>query len=445
MRLLYWSVAIAAITLLIAIQFRSTRELDNRTDKLYQQLSNSHGLALKLTRKIGYGGLIHNFKNHLLRPTEPQYYLHAEADAREATDLANQLEAASAVIGIESTLADTHAMIEAYRTRLDLIRQRYEGGGDVSSIDQELRFDDTFAIREIDDLALNLSAAVATQISQLESQARTVSGIGVGGTVLLAGLLLAMFVNQQLKRQHLNAMEQVNQKLERKNRELSSANESLQQFAGIVSHDLKTPLRHIGYFNDLIAEERVDLDKITGHTEKIGDAALRMQRMIASLLEFTRTGFAQPALQEVDLEELFPLAISEIQSSIERAGASINLQLAGRVVADPELLKRVIHNLLGNSLKYAHSERVPQIDIVAESEGADIKVSVSDNGIGIDPKFAQRIFEPWQRLHSSRSGYEGEGIGLSLVKSVIEAHGGKVWLDTDYTGGSRIEFQLAAA
>ena len=441
----WWFLSLTLIVLLLLVQFWSAREVERRTFELRSLMSDTRTITIQLTQRIGYGGLIYNFKNLILRPAEKHYYVDALSDAKKITDLLAELEDNAAAAGIVFSLDITRAMVNAYTTRLDDVQRLHSQGYDAAAIDRVVRFDDVFVIQEIDQLIDAISQAVRAQVNRIQRDGKLLSWSSIGGTVVLSTLVMALLFNQNNKRRYLDAVQQMNRELRISNTGLTSANSALEQFAGIVSHDLRSPLRHIDHFNNRVIEDCAMPEEVVQHAAVITDVVVRMDRIIASLLEFTQTGFTRPVLAQVNVKELVNAVVLELSPAIELAGATVNLTVNGCVHADAELFKRVLHNVLSNSLKYVHAERPPQIDVVAIASGDYINFSISDNGIGVDPRFAERIFEPCQRLHDSQSQYEGSGIGLSLVKVIIEAHGGTIRLDTDYIAGTRIVFTLDAA
>lgn len=441
----WWLLSLTVTVLLLAAQFWSAGKVERRSFELRSLLADTRSTAIQLTQRIGYGGLIYNFKNLVLRPDEQQYYERAISDAKEVTLLLAELEENAAAAGVIFTLTSTRAMVTAYTSRLDDVQRLYQQGYDPAAIDNAVRFEDIFAIHEIDALIDEISQAVISQVNRIQREGTLLNWISIGGTVVLSTLVLALLLNQNNKRRYLDAVQQMNRELKVSNASLTSANAALEQFAGIVSHDLRSPLRHIDHFSERLIEDSGAPEEVVAHASVIIASVKRMDRIIASLLEFTQTGFTRPTLTVVDVRILVSTVVEELSSAIEAAGATVNLQLDGFVHADTELLQRVFHNVLCNSLKYVQPGRAPSIDIEAKPSGEQIEFSISDNGIGVDPRHADRIFEPRQRLHEDQSQYEGSGIGLSLVKAVIEAHGGTIKLDTDYVKGTRIVFCLDAA
>jgi len=174
------------------------------------------------------------------------------------------------------------------------------------------------------------------------------------------------------------------------------------------------------------------------------DGALRMDRMILDLLEYSRVGRMEKSVGDVDLNQMVALARTELAAKLAEGG--------GEVEVDGELpmvrgyageLSRLLLNLIGNGLKYRAPDRVPRVVVSARPIPEGWEVSVADNGIGIDPQFFERIFAIFQRLHT-RQQYEGNGIGLAICKKVVEHHGGHIWVESEKGKGSVFRFTLAS-
>ncbi len=441
----WWLTTLIGIVLLSAVQIAAVQKTKRQTEELRTLLSDTQSQSLQLMQELGYGGLIHNFKNFILRSGVQVYKDKAVSSAASALHLVNSLERKAAELSVATQLQSTRQMISGYESRLHTVAQMHSAGALAVDIDKAVRFDDASAILEIQTLVTNLSKAVDDKVQQLDKRGIIFSTATIIGTVILSGLTLALMLNQRQRRKHLSVVESMNNELETGNHELLQANTSLKQFAGIVSHDLKSPLRHISIFNDMILEDYDNKEDVQEHVGRIRKASKSMDQMIASLLEFTLAGFAEPDLSSIDISKFVTDVVDELRPTAEGASAQINTQVEGYVSADRELLGRALHNLIGNSIKYRRSDVIPHIQITTKRINNNIHFAIIDNGIGIEPQYAERIFLPFQRLHNSQSHFEGNGIGLSLVKSIIESHGGKVWLDKDHVGGTRFEFTLTAA
>ncbi len=231
---------------------------------------------------------------------------------------------------------------------------------------------------------------------------------------------------------------------ERKRRddELRRSNADLEQFAYIASHDLQEPLRMVASYTELLAERYkgqldVRADKYIFYAV---DGAKRMQRLVADLLAFSRVGSQGKPLRRVEAGEVLAEVQRVLGPRIREAGAEIHAGELPAVWADEDQLFQLLQNLVGNALKFRSSE-APRIRISAVREGDEWRFAVADNGIGIEPQYSERIFQMFQRLHE-RGRYEGSGIGLSIVKRILERHGGRIWLESALGQGSTFYFTL---
>jgi light-regulated signal transduction histidine kinase (bacteriophytochrome)/HAMP domain-containing protein len=237
-------------------------------------------------------------------------------------------------------------------------------------------------------------------------------------------------------------LEWVNDQLKVQAEELTRSNRDLEQFAYVASHDLQEPLRKVASFCQLLQrrysgqlDERAD--------QYIGfavDGAQRMQRLINDLLAFSRIGRLTSGFNDVDLNRV----LHEVSSQLEtRAGEDGEIVWSDLPIVEGEepLLTTLFVNLIGNSLKFRRPDVPPVVRITAELGDQEWKINVRDNGIGIEPEFADKVFVIFQRLHA-RDAYEGTGIGLAIVKKIVEYHGGRIWLDLEVEGGTSVNFTL---
>ena len=227
--------------------------------------------------------------------------------------------------------------------------------------------------------------------------------------------------------------------------ELRRSNAELEQFAYVASHDLQEPLRKVASFCQLLAQRYDDKldDRGRQYIDYAVDGAKRLQILINELLAFSRVGRATDVRVRLPMAAALDAAIAALAVTIEESGAVIERpNRLPDVMADPTLMALVWQNLLGNAIKFRVPDSPPVVRVTA-AERADggWLFGVADNGIGIPPEFAEKVFVIFQRLHS-RDAYTGTGIGLALCKRIIGHHGGDISLDTDYDGGTRICFTL---
>jgi signal transduction histidine kinase len=226
------------------------------------------------------------------------------------------------------------------------------------------------------------------------------------------------------------------------NEDLSRSNLELEQFAYVASHDLQEPLRKVVSFCELLSRRYAsELDeRAREYIAFAVDGATRMQALINDLLAFSRVGRNTSKFEIVPLDDVFRQALVNLDAVIAEAGAHVSSAPLPSVRGDRSLLTALFQNLIGNAIKFNEGPR-PTAEITARQEGDMWQFAISDNGIGIEPRFADRVFVIFQRLHG-RDVYGGTGIGLALCKKIIDFHGGEIWLDTNYSSGARICWAL---
>ena len=224
--------------------------------------------------------------------------------------------------------------------------------------------------------------------------------------------------------------------------ELSRSNKDLEQFAYVASHDLQEPLRAISGFVELLRrnlEKSLD-EKTNEYMNFTIDGAKRMQSLINGLLEYSRVGTQGKKPQKVNSKEVFDEALARLQAGIQESGAKITADDLPTVYFDDLQLTRLFQNLIGNAIKF-RGDQTPQIHVSAIRQDACWRFAVRDNGIGIEPQYAERIFMIFQRLHT-RKTYAGTGIGLSICKKIVERHGGRIWVESAPGRGSTFYFTV---
>ena len=208
--------------------------------------------------------------------------------------------------------------------------------------------------------------------------------------------------------------------------DLELANERLTQFAYVASHDLQEPLRKIAVYAGLLEEAiaKSDTRDVARATSVITTSAVRARRMVENLLTFSRVTGSETRTQALDLKAEVDAALSDLSAAVEETGARISVEIPPIVVpADRAQLGRLIQNILSNAIKYHKPGAAPTVEIRASPLGrAQAKLTIADDGIGFDEKFASEIFEPFKRLHDSAQ-YPGSGIGLAICKAIADRHG----------------------
>ena len=224
--------------------------------------------------------------------------------------------------------------------------------------------------------------------------------------------------------------------------DLARSNRDLEQFAYVASHDLQEPLRMVAIYTQLLAERYkgkldADADKYIHYA---ADGALRMQALVRDLLAFSRIGRQDIEFQKIDCNSTMDTVLKNLQVAIEESGARVAYEQLPTVMADPSQLMQVLQNLIANGIKFRGTEP-PVIQITSQQKDREWVFSITDNGIGIAPEYAEVVFVIFKRLHS-RTDYPGSGIGLSICKRIIEYHGGRIWVESEPAHGCTFHFTL---
>jgi hypothetical protein len=294
-----------------------------------------------------------------------------------------------------------------------------------------------------------LRRSVLDPVQQLAVQTRDVARGAIDQRIVASGpaeiAALGEDVDTMRARiaSELARVEQARIRLIERSEDLARSNADLEQFAYVASHDLSEPLRKVANFCQLLERQYADQldDKARQYIAYAVDGAKRMQVLIGDLLAFSRVGRTTESFEPVDTEYALDRALAALDERVQDSDAEIVRSPLPVVDGDATLLAALFQNLIGNALKYRNPDRQPRIDVTAEKEESDWVFTVSDNGIGIDRQYAERIFTIFQRLHL-RDQYGGTGIGLALCRKIVEFHRGKIWLGESDEPGATFHFTI---
>lgn len=250
-------------------------------------------------------------------------------------------------------------------------------------------------------------------------------------------------INEQL-RQEITERQRIEEKLKGTVVALESSNKNLEQFAYVASHDLQEPLRMVASYVQLLEQRykgRLDSDAKEFIAFAV-DGANRMQKLINDLLSYSRVSTRGKEFKDTDSKYALDQAIDNLRMAVEDSGAVITYDNLPKISGDESQLIHLFQNLIDNAIKF-RSEEKPRIHISARDNRDEWLFSVADNGIGIEPQYAERIFIILQRLHEKEK-YPGTGIGLAICKRIIERHGGRIWVESEPGKGSTFFFTIPA-
>lgn len=242
--------------------------------------------------------------------------------------------------------------------------------------------------------------------------------------------------------QDITELKRTQEQLREATKELARSNQELEQFAYVASHDLQEPLRMVASYTKLLErryKDRLGPDANDFITFAV-DGATRMQRLIQDLLEYSRVGTKGQPFEPTDCAAILDQAMKNLHVAVEEHRATITHDPLPCVTGDAPQLVRLFQNLIGNAIKFRDQE-APRVHIAVQRQGTEWRFGIRDNGIGIDPKYTDRIFSIFQRLHTAVE-YPGTGIGLAVCKKIVERHGGRIWVESEPGKGSTFYFTL---
>jgi PAS domain S-box-containing protein len=243
----------------------------------------------------------------------------------------------------------------------------------------------------------------------------------------------------------ISERKKVMQALAEQREELQRSNADLEQFAYVVSHDLREPLRMVATYSELLAERyenKLD-DSADQYIHYVIDGAKRMQQLVRDLLAYSRIRSQAIVAEMIDAGAVVRIALDNLRVAIAESHAEVACDPLPSIRADESQLGQVFQNLIGNALKF-RAERPPRIHIGAHPRNGKCEFHVEDNGIGLEKQYEERVFQMFQRLHE-RGRYEGNGIGLAITKKIVERHGGRIWFESEVGKGTTFFFTMPSA
>lgn len=238
----------------------------------------------------------------------------------------------------------------------------------------------------------------------------------------------------------ITGLKSISKELSQQKQQLEAANEELQQYANVSSHDLKEPVRKILVYTEILLEEHLfnANEEARKKLVKICNAARSMKTLIAGIAEYSRVGMSNVSIEDVNLNKVINDVLADLELKIKETGAKVIAGYIPKIEAVPLQMHQLFLNLISNSIKYCEAGVVPVIIIWSEEDDETITVTLKDNGIGFEQEFAEKILQPFTRLHSKE--YEGSGIGLAICKKILDAH--RAELDIQSIPGEGSTFRI---
>ena len=379
--------------------------------------------------------------------------------AEPAVDPARRESITASAEETEAFLDEGEARFGDLRDRIDTLDDRLEGARSNSIEHLEGIFNTLIVVMVLQVagllvlgavIAIALSRQVLTPLARLGHQARLVAAGELDRAVRGDGPPELVRIGEDVEAMRARIVAELAEltaaraELWQQAVELARSNADLEQFAYVASHDLQEPLRKVYGFCQLLERRYGDQldDRAKEYIWYAADGAKRMQALINDLLAFSRVGRTTEAFRPVDLNRVVAEVLDALDEAIVASGATVTVADLPEVNGDPGLLGAIFQNLLGNAVKF-RSEDPPRVDVTASCQDDEWTIKVSDNGIGIDPLYADQIFTLFGRLHH-KSDYAGTGIGLALSKKIVEFHGGRIWLEPTDEQGATFALTLPA-
>lgn len=434
----------------LGVNYLALEQLDTALMYLSQSLelkksANDKWGSVSTLRNIGD---VYRLQN---KPTESLKYLN------EALQVAEELNSKSRIFETYVSLADYHKSFGNFEASTDYLFK-------------SLALKDTL----INEATLEKMSDAKTRFEIQEKEealmkkdkeiANVYNWVIKGSLVVLLVLLWLLYGRYRTQKFHNEALELKNQQIQNQinelalaneiqaksnrqikeqNEQLAISNEQLQRFAFIASHDLKEPLRTIGSYSNLLKrryKHQLD-DSANEFLDYIMSGVSRMYHLLNDVLDYSKVSTAEQTTELVNPNEVIEEVKNSLQNQISENGAVFQIGNLPAVIINKSHLHQLFQNLISNAIKFTHKDIVPFVQVNCERKGKRLEFSVSDNGIGLEMAYEQKIFEIFQRLHGKHE-YEGTGVGLAICKKILEHYDGEIWVQSTPNKGSSFFFSL---
>ncbi|MBA6349870.1 MULTISPECIES: ATP-binding protein [unclassified Colwellia] len=447
------SVLTALLLFFITLEVLIALDYKSKQKDMREQRVSVYSAIIEMQSQIGYVGLIHNFKNAILRPNQPHYRADAFENYRKANIQLDKLEVQGALILGQLNMLAVRDMLVAYKERLSLLPALTEKNMSISEVDNYLRYDDEPSHIEIKVVADKIAILLEDKMSDLLHHSLKSGFIVLVALLLTLVVIIRFFFKDQQKalaqstmlnikmEGHkvdmarsqailLSMMEDVEKERRQAiklNKKLVNKNKEMEQFIYTVSHDLKSPLVTISAFSHKLQLELVDklTEKQAYRLSRIIENVDNMERVLTDLLDLSR--IVQQAIEtsEINVKQVVEQQSAVLEEGLLKANATINLaDNLHTINANERLVSEGILNLLSNAIRYRDPATPLLIDIFTSQTKLSTTIHIKDNGIGIDSKYHKLIFGIFEKLSATK----GTGVGLTIVKTIMDKHNGKVLL-----------------
>lgn len=451
----------ALILFFITLEVLISLDFVRQEEGIRQKQVAAFQAIIELQNQIGYVGLIHNFKNYILRPEEVSYRENGLKNVQAALKQVEVLESLSADLLDELIMPATRNMLKAYQQRLEALPTMLEKNMSTREIDEVVRFSDAPSRHEIVTTAEKIVKEIDVNIAEITYSSLRASLVTLLALFVTLFIILRYYFRDQQKAlsasKNLNLNLQENKKnfqrsqsilisvmkdvekekheASRLNEQLSAKNKEMEQFIYTVSHDLKSPLVTIGSFSKNLMTELSELinEKQQHRFNRIISNVENMEALLTDLLDLSKIVQQEITTTEVNVKQIVDAQCLVLENDLDESNAIINVaDNIADINANERLLSEAILNLLSNAIRYRDPERQLVVDIYSSESESGTTLHVNDNGIGIDAKYHELIFRIFERL----STLEGTGVGLTIVRTIMDKHHGKVLLESSLGQGA---------